>query len=253
MKIRNLLAASALAVLTGSSAFAGTPVNSAEAVLLGFRATADAPAGASSYLFVGLNGLQTQSFAFNQQLTAQFGADWFSNGEIRWGVYGVNMSEDTDLDGNFYYGRTTVGSVASIGLADGNWDYVVAASSVLDGIKLNLSATGLSETSAGYSYGVLSGSDYASALGLAPAFRGLLSGAGGSYAGEFDLTQVQSLKMNRYLPNANYDGFGSHSAALNVQVGSNGQISVVPEPSTYALLGVGTLIALVAVRRSKKA
>jgi hypothetical protein len=255
MKIKNLFAASALAVVTATSGTAATAINTPDAVLLGFRATADAPAGASSYLFVGLNGLQTQSFAFNQQLAAQFGADWYSNGEIRWGVYGVNMSEDTDLDGNLYYGRTTVGSVMNSGLslADGNWDYVVAASSVLDGVKLNLVTAGLSDTSAGYSYGVLSGADYASALGLAPAFQGLLSGRGGSYPGEFDLSAFTSLDINRFLPNGDYTGYGSYSIPGVLSVSSLGQITVVPEPSTYALLGLGAVMGLVAMRRAKRA
>jgi hypothetical protein len=252
MKFKNLIAGSAAAILTVASGFAVTPVNSPDSVLVGFRATADASVGANSYLFVGLNGLQTQSFAFNSQLVSQFGSDWYSNGYVRWGVYGVNSSEDTDNDGNYYYGRTTVGSVGSIGVADGNWDYVVAASSVLDGIKGNLSANGLSETTAGYSYGSLTGGDVTAALGLAGAFQGLISSIG-SYPGEFDLTQVQSLNVNRMLPNGDINAFGSQAVAGTLTVASDGTIALVPEPSTYALLGLGALIGLVAVRRSKKA
>jgi hypothetical protein len=252
MNIRNLIAGSAAAILTVASGFAETPVNSPDSVLVGFRATADASVGANSFLFVGLNGLQAQSFAFNSQLVSQFGSDWYSNGNVRWGVYGVNASEDTDTDGNYYYGRTTVGTVGSIGLADGNWDYVVAASSVLDGIKGNLAANVLLETTAGYSYGVLSGPDANSALGLASAFQGLI-GSIASYPGEFDLSQVQSLNVNRILPNADFDGFGTQTVAGTLSVGSDGTIALVPEPSTYALLGVSALIGLVAIRRSKKA
>jgi hypothetical protein len=252
MNIRNLIAGSAAAILTVASGFAATPVNSPDSVLVGFRANADATVGANTFLFVGLNGLQAQSFAFNSQLVSQFGSDWYSNGNVRWGVYGVNASEDTDNDGNYYYGRTTVGTVGSIGLADGNWSYVVNASSVLDGVKSNLEFSGLLETTAGYSYSLLSGGDATTALGLASVFQGLI-GSIGSYPVEFDLSQVQSLSVNRMLPNEGFDGFGTKTVAGTLSVSSDGTIALVPEPSTYALLGVSALVGLVAFRRSKKA
>jgi len=256
MNIKNLVAASALAVVTATSGYAATAVNTPDAVLLGFRATGDASVGGNSFLFVGLNGFQTQSFAFNDQLVSQFGADWYSNGYIRWGVYGVNVNEDTDNDGNYInYGKTTVGSVTNSGLAlaDGNWEpNVVSASAVLDGIKGNLSVNGLSETTAGYSYGSLSGGDATSALGLASAFQGLISKRDPIVA-EFDLSDVTSLDINRFLPNAEISDFGFYSIPGIVSIASSGQITVVPEPSTYALLGLGAVMALAAMRRSKRA
>jgi hypothetical protein len=255
MNIKNLVAASALAVVTATSGYAATAVDTPDAVLLGFRATADASVGANSFLFVGLNGFQTQSFAFNNQLVSQFGADWYSNGYIRWGVYGVNINEDTDNDGNYInYGKTTVGSVTNSGLAlaDGNWDYVVPASTVLDGVKNNLVAAGLSETTGGYSYGSLTGGDAAPALGLASAFQGLISKRYPIVA-EFDLSDVTSLDINRFLPNADINDFGFYSIPGIVSIASSGQISVVPEPSTYVLLGLGAVMALAAMRRSKRA
>jgi hypothetical protein len=260
MKIKNLIAASVVAVLAVTSGSAATAVNTPDAILLGFRATADATVGANTFLFVGLDGLQNQSFAFNQQLTTQFGSDWYSNGYIRWGVYGLNMStgpndDGFDANGNPIYGTTTVGSIANSGLAlaDGNWDYVTAAGNLLDTTKNNLFAEGLSDTSGGYSFGVLTGGDATVALGLAPAFQGLLSGRGASYPGEFDLSVITSLDINRYLPNGTIDGFGSYSIPGIVSVSSVGQITVVPEPSTYALLGLGAVIGLVAKRRAKRA
>ena len=255
MNLKNIIAVSALAVVSATGSYAATAITTPDALLLGFRATADATVGANTFLFVGLDGFQKQSFDFNSQLTSQFGADWSSNGYIRWGVYGVNVNEDVDINENpLNYGKTTVGSVSNSGLelADGNFNYVIPASAALDTIKSNLVFSGLSDTTAGYSYGVLSGGDATTALGLAGSFAGIISNRS-PFVGEYDLSEVRSLDINRFLPNAAFDGYGSYSIPGIVSVSSLGQITVVPEPSTYALLGLGALVALFAMRRAKRA
>jgi hypothetical protein len=256
MKISKLALASAIALFSSFGAMAATAVSDPNAVLLGFRATADAATGANSFLFVGLNGFGSQSFDFSSQLSTQFGSNWFSNGNIRWGVYSVNVNEDTDGDGNYVnYGKTIVGSVTNSGivLADGDFNGVIPAAGVLDSIKINLGAAGISDTTGGYSYGVLSGADYTAASGLASAFQGLLGGQFISYPGEFDLSQITSLDLNRFVPNSAVDAFGTYSIPGVVSVASSGQITVVPEPSTYALFGLGALLVVGAVRRARKA
>ena len=256
MKISKLVIAGSFALFSTFGAMAATAVNDPNAVLIGFRATADAPVGANSYLFVGLNGLNSQTFNFNSQLTNQFGTNWYNNGYINWGLYGTTVDETQDSDGNYInYGRTVVGSVTNSGivLGDGNWDGVIPAAGVLDSIKNNLVAAGLNETTGGYSYGTLTGSDYTVALGTPSAFQTLLGGRLISYPGEFDLATITSLDLNQYLPNSNVDGFGIYSIPGVVSIASNGQITVVPEPSTYALFAVGALILGVSMRRARKA
>ena len=259
MNIKKIIAVSALAVVTATGSYAATAVTTPNALLLGFRANADASVGANSFLFVGLDGFQNQSFQFDSQLTTQFGADWYTSGNIRWGIYGASLDtgvDDSGLDanGNPIYGVTTIGTApnSGLGLADGNWDYLIPAGNSLDGIKNNLQANGLAETSSGYSYGTLSGADATSALNLFPTFQGVI-GVRTAATSEYDLSEVRSLDMSHFLPNASFDGYGSYSIPGVVSVSSLGQITVVPEPSTYALLGLGALVALVAMRRAKRA
>lgn len=259
MKLPKNALTGVVALFSTFGAMAATAVNDPNAVLLGFRSTSDATiATAGKFLFVGLNGTSTQTFDFSTALNSTFGTNWFNSGEIRWGVYGVTVDESQDA-GNSYinYGKTVVGSVNNSGivLADGDWNGVISAAGVLDGIKINLASAGLTDTAGGYSYGTLSGGDYTSALGLASAFQSLLGGRSISYPGEFDLSSVTSLDINFFAPNlsdapASFDTFSIPGV---VSVASNGQVTVVPEPSTYALFALGALIVLGAMRRSHKA
>jgi hypothetical protein len=269
MIIKNLIATAALAAISLSSSFAATAVTAPESVLIGFRATADSVAtnnasGANTFLFVGLDGLKNQSFNFKSQLDTQFGTNWYSNGYVYWGIYGLNTSLGVEVDGNptgldangnRTYGVTTVGTTpgSGVGLADGYWDVLTAAGSTMDSIRLNLDAAGLNQTAAGYSYGALSSEgDVAAALQLAPNFKDLLANSR-IFDTVHDLSVVKSLDLSYFLPADTFASYESFSIPGVVSVSSLGEVTVVPEPSTYALLGLGAFMALIVMRRTKRA
>jgi hypothetical protein len=263
MKIKNLLSGLAVAGLTLASGLAATSVNTPDSVLLGFRnngSDTNFVTGKDTYLFVGLNGLQRQTFNINQLMINQFGSDWYTSGVIRWGVYGANFVLDENSPTGVGPGTGTfvAGSSETLSLANGTWgdgnfptfgETFNTLKSNLSGVSSNATVGVGSSSGVEYTYGVISGQDYTAALNIPTQMSALLGGK----SGEFDLTVSTTLDINSYVPNETLDGYASHSIPGVLTVESSGLVTVVPEPSTYVLLGLGAVIGFVAMRRSKRA
>ena len=115
MKVTNLLATVLLAttaLLTGHSALATLPIYNAGEIFLGFRTAA----GGNDYLvnignvaqFASLNPGESitvntgGNIALDLSSNTGFGSDWFTAGDVLWGVYGGNWDDSTGTNNVLY-------------------------------------------------------------------------------------------------------------------------------------------------------
>jgi PEP-CTERM motif len=232
--------------------------------LLGFEASGGT--GASKNVVINLGTYEAISYAignggygYNLDLSAPgsvlsttYGANWWTRNDLSWGLVG---SDGTTLQS--WLG--TIGSISSapldgssLGSVYSGWNNVQLAAT--SGNATISTANDSRGTSHQTSVSPIGNSGSWQSLVLSPAYGGLFSGAG-------DAAVNTATRMNVFSFTADVLGVGgadptfvAYTPTLAAVVGNNnGVISVVPEPSTYALLGVSALLSVVYIRRRHKA
>jgi hypothetical protein len=252
MKQTKSILLAAMIALTGSVAFNtahAAPLSySAGNIFIGFRATGGTGADKSYLLNLGnfadltiLKGGDTpvQLFSLSSQLSTIFGSDWYTRGDVQWGIFGMpdNKSvvySSTADEGNApakkaagalattYSNYSTMGSGYNSTIANGTYDGSTVTTGVLgEGVVTGAgSGTWAANTAAATDFGVYSAT--------------LEAGV----STNLELWGVTASTQTKY---TQYD------------LSSGGSLSVVPEPTTYALMGLGALLLIVAHRRKTAA
>ena len=232
-----LIAATALLAISAAQA---APSNwQSGDILLGFRAFGGTGTDKNVLIDIGTAAnLGSLNVSLGTDLGATFGANWYSRTDIYWGAFGADNNKNL-------WASIASGSTPWVGLGNGN--------STPKGTLFNAGSRYNSDISYG-NYGsvaVLEATSDATQLweGYLPnnfQFTGSLNN------GTFEAATPNNLDIISVLAgtaNRNVSG----TVAATIQIDSNGVVSAVPEPSTYALLGFGALLLIVAYRRKANA
>jgi hypothetical protein len=192
------------------------------------------------------NGFNLDLSATNSALSTTYGTNWFNNSEVYWGLIGydgvsanisslyvarptgqdplVNGGDSTTLtSGDRNTLRSTVASlINSHTSGDASYASVVGSTGNTHGISIVPNGSGAFDAQVGAAYDV---------------FQGTLYGLIGD-----GLSIQQFTRNGTSYPTAFEGTFG-------VITQTGGVITVVPEPSTYVLLGLGALLLAMVYRR----
>ena len=217
-------------------------------IFIGFRASGGTGA-ANSYLLNLLNfadipiitGGNTPIELFNvgSSLSTVFGTNWYTRGQVTWGIFG--MTPDT---------RVPVYSSTS--------DDRASAPVTRSFNQLPTSYSSYTTMGSGYDLAIANGASDGSTSGKLG--NGVVTGTGsGTWA--FNIAKNADFDVYNNTLEAgvatDLEFYQTTALAANrltqFNISSSGVISVVPEPSTYALFGFGALLLIVAYRRKNAA
>ena len=210
-------------------------------IFIGFRANKDATGADKSYLlnlgnygnFPILSGGASAVELFNvgSQLSDVYGANWHASNTVTWGIFGIDSSK-LPIYSSTSDDRVNTPITRSVAQAAGAW-------------------TAYTGMGANYNQAIANGS----ILG-----NGVVTGIGNNtWWKNIDAAADFGVYNSTIEAGVNTDlEFYSTTASAATRltqfnISGSGVISVVPEPSTYALLGLGALVVIVAYRRKAKA
>jgi len=261
---KTLLAALAIAGFAViSSAQAQSSIGSGSALLY-FNKIADKPdsgtVNLSNSLVVNLGDLSSNFSSFNLSLNtalvAAYGSGWATDDTIKWAVFGgFNSAAPTPYAYGFMYSRpqsSLLDLVSVYNLSNKTDAFYAEATAPIYTTGSIASSLGVNHATVVIENGTLS-SDGAVSNGAGPY---AMDNGFDAFNGTLATFQYQTNSQNIYfngLMNAQGD-FGDQPAIQTgtISLGSDGTLSVnsVPEPSTYALIGFGALLLIVAYRRA---
>ena len=237
------IAIAAFAVTTGAQA--QSPLSySAGNIFLGFRASGGTGADKSFVFNLGnFSNLTTLGegatpqtvIDLGSELTTVFGADWKTRGEVKWGIFGMSDSQ-LPVYSSTSDNRANAPVKKTLGQVGG-------AYTAYTGMGNNYNSAIENGAYTGSSAGVL-GDGVVTGIGANTWYKNIQDAADfGIYnatleagvAGDLDFystSATAATKLSQY------------------NISSGGVVSVVPEPSTYALFGFGALLLIVAYRRA---
>jgi len=257
MKKLILIATMATASI-GSSFAANLSTNSAD-IFLGFDTLSGIGAGKS--LVIDLGTLSTVISNLGNQidlsgsssiLSTTYGTDWFTRTDLSWGVFGGNTS-------TYFLLSTANQSPAFDGSPNGDGGYIYNADRSQETLAFNavsaqhgLGTLGTVTGTKGsaLNYGLDTGNSGSFNTGSFGdqfdngAFNGTFGSLGIPF---FDGSSYTSLDVYKYVKNNDTKWYSEPAMSFNVGISPAGVITVVPEPSTYALIGLG-LVAVVSMR-----
>jgi hypothetical protein len=221
---------------------------SAGNIFIGFRASGGTGAANSYLLNLGNFGTfpilkagatPVELFDVGSSLATVFGNDWFTRGQVTWGIFGMTASARVPVYSSTSDERAaTPVTVAFGGLSTPFSSYT--------GMGANYNAAIGNGAYTGTSAGVLG--------------NGVVTGTGSgtwafhiAKAADFDVYN-STLEAGVATDLEFYSTSATRATKLTqFDISSSGVISVVPEPSTYALFGFGALLLIVAYRRKANA
>jgi hypothetical protein len=227
----------ATAGITAASATA--PTWSAGDIIIGFESVSlnknlliDIGQGSSVASFSSINA--------GADLVSTFGSGWYALSDLNWGAFGIPTSK-TQLWGTVASGNDALTAISKGLLANPLAKYNGMGANYNN--DLNFNNQGLT---VGVYMNIGSGTDVGTATwtGNNPSTTPF-----GAYS--VSIENIVTGKLDLYqIPNSgSATAIFSQAGGNALNVNSSGVISVVPEPSTYALCGVGALLLLVAYRR----
>jgi len=259
-------------------------------LMLGFRLNGDAgtaPSASDNILLIDIGALSSftgasgyfatgsYSLNLNPYLTAAFGANWNTNANLTFGIFGTSVANNVGPNGNPYTtwisaeatGAGLSSNYANIGtlsITSGTVrTAVTAANTVYSGFNSALSRY------AGNSSVILAPNVYLTNQGVADAdgevntWAGVLYNGAGANPNLFTGSALPYTQMGQNVTSLeNYvdlrqltNGSANTSVLGSFSLGSNGTLTTVapvPEPSTYGILGAGALAGVALVRRRRK-
>ncbi len=263
MKIKSLAIA-----LMGLACFAGPLkaqlISDDPGLLLGFRASGGT--GSAKSVVFALGPIQTilagGSYTLDLSgagsiLTQTYGSAWYSRSDLTWGVLGYDngyvdgtptkadvwLSRSTGALCPSVYGQTALstGDLAGIGGSYGNIQVASLQGNATLGTVAVVGSSGVSLQSSAYANANTGSWQSQAVAGWAlfpsPTDSALSSGLAVSY-------YTSNLETS--------DGISPVDAGFSIaQVNGVVSVNVIPEPSTYALMGFGGLILVIACRNRK--
>ena len=248
---KTLLAAIAIAgfAVTTSAQAQTNPISySAGNIFLGFRASGGTGA-ANSFVFnlgnfadltiVGNGGSPQQVVDLGSELTTVFGADWKTRGQVTWGIFGMTDSARVPV-----YSSTSDDRA----LAPITRSFNQLATSYA-------SYTGMGDI---YNAAIENGASTGATTGILG--DGIVTGTGSgtwaeniAKAADFDVYN-QTLEAGVATDLEFYSTSATRATKISqYNIDSSGVVSVVPEPSTYFLFGLGALLMITLYRRKANA
>lgn len=287
----------AILAIAGFTAFSGVQAQSSYNTgdsFLFFRSTAGTGAGSSLLINLGPIGLPGSDYngtanfsSINLDLSASssivsqtYGANWWNNANLRWGVIGSPWDDNSNTD-TFSYRLSATATPVNLGIEqrlalandvdqattlafrqpsstkgtiNGTYAYGISANGyVLNSPTVEVVVDNGDGTFTTNQVAQDSFIAYNEGADIAAYDKG---GFGGVLNGPVskDITLVTT--QNLYAANNTLDRASSEftSVGAPVLIGTvsvaGGVVSVVPEPSTYAFLGFGALLLIVAYRRA---
>jgi hypothetical protein len=216
-------------------------------IFLGFRASGGTGVGNSFLLNLGNYGTfpilnagaaPVDLFDVGSELTTVFGADWKTRSQVTWGIFGMDPSR-LPVYSSTADNRAAAPATKSSGQLGG-------AASAYAGMGANYNTSILNGASIEGSTGVL-GDGVVTGTGASTWWKNINDAADfGIYNTSLEASVAGDLEF--------YSTSASKATRLTqFTISSGGMISVVPEPSTYALFGFGALLLIVAYRRKANA
>jgi hypothetical protein len=276
LKYLKLTALSAIAGMTflGQSAKAASPSYTAGDLLLGFYATGGTGAdqtyvfdlGNSATVYREATTNFTLATSLGTDLSSVFGSNWFSRSDLYWGVVGVRSSSSSGSVVNGDPVRTNYVSLAettfgiqttapTISLSTSRANVatdIVAIQTGVGGFSTSTATANSNNlgaiiaTSNSNSFDELSSK--LSTDGGLDIFGNFGNGASGA---ALDLYRI--LNTNTGASPTGTVGVGSYEGTFTIDNSGNVSFAAVPEPSTWAMMGVGAaFLGMQVVRRSKK-
>ena len=232
---KTLLAAIAL---TGAAVLGNANAANGD-LYLGFEAAGGTGATANLVFDLGsATSFNSLSGAIGDDLAATYGANWYSRSDLFYGVIG---SVSPALNGDPI--NTLYGSDAS---GTGAWNRASAAAqgTVVAKIKTMQSqiATDLANGQGGLASGVVIMNNTEG--GSWGAYSSIGNTSFGSFNGSVEALVGSTLDLYRMAP-----GVGQGGYVGSLVIDQTGNVAAVPEPATYALMGLSALVLIVAYRR----
>ena len=262
MKLKNILMTGAIALVGAASANAAMTYNAGD-LILGFGSAS------STYSYeidLGSYTKLTSSFTYQvstSDLATAFGTSWTTwDGTISFGVIGAGSSSTSVIGSGATQkaaGTTWVTDTATPNYLRGATNQKTAATQI---ITVTGGQTGAGSNGA-YTTGVASSNDSkATLISVSSGDNSFFTRFVGSPNATYGSTAVSSLASGQSSVSMNeYEMTGSLSSGYNVPASPIGTFSLsntgtlsyqaVPEPSTYAMLGLGGLGLLGMIRRRR--
>jgi hypothetical protein len=265
-----LITAYAAGIIASGSLLQAANLGSANDIFLGFDTTSGTGAYKSVVIDLGsflnatttIQGTVIDQSAAGSILSTTFGTNWWTRTDIAYGVFGGNTTTnfvlgtandtpafDASPSGSDRFIPNTGRTKESLAFSDVNAQMGSGTTGTITGTKGSF-AYGIDAGSGGTAWNANSWGDQFDGDGTAlytGAFRGTYNSLGVTF---FDGSSYTSLDVYNYVKNSgNLNWYSGNAMSFNVGITSTGAITVVPEPSTYALFGLGTLALIVVARR----
>ena len=194
-----------------------------------------------------LSGLSLDFSGANSILAQTYGSTWYSSSDVYWSVIGFSANTNVWTGKADAAGDLQSTAQGATTLSSAKYSSIVTAVNNLMTTSTNGTATYATITSGGNTYQASVVDNSASSF----------SGYAGKASPWNAFTQSVITPLNvGGLDIQEWTKSGSsyiNQTTIGAVTQSGGVISVVPEPSTYALMGVGALLLIVAYRRKTEA
>jgi len=219
-------------------------------IILGFETTGGNSSGGTVNLLIDLGQFSNlnnfSSFNIAGDLNTVFGSNSWSSGQISFGALGVTLSGSHW--GNVY--ETAASGTSLAALNSGNTSLKVDYSGLTGSTGIGYQSLSLTNNSSDWTgYGVEQTSSSATGSWGSYWPGGAGTGAFGISGQNIEGTIGSALGLYSVAYAAGANAFVNSGYTIGVDALGNINVAAVPEPSTYALLGLGLLLFVITYRR----